>query len=187
VRSWLFGGNTVVRVGVVVLLFGVAFLLNYAADQGWFPIELRLTGAALAGLGLVAVGVVLRDRRREYALTLQGGGVGIVYLTAFAAVNVYDLIGAGVGLAVMVVLVVIGAVLAVTQDARSLAVLASLGGFLGPVLVSRDASHVALFGCLHRSLLIRQPVSKPTASSASTARLRHIPCASRSRTRARRL
>ena len=29
--------------------------------------------------------------------------------------------------------------------------------------------------CLHRSLLIRQPVSEPTASSASTARLRQIP------------
>ena len=144
-RSWLFGGNTVVRVGVVVLFFGVAFFLNYAADQGWFPIGLRLSGAALAGLGLLAVGWNLRDSRREYALTLQGGGVGIVYLTAFAAVNVYDLIGVGVGLGVMVVLVVLGAVLAVTQDARGLAVLATLGGFLGPVLVSRDASHVALF------------------------------------------
>ncbi len=144
-RSWLFGGNTIVRVGVVVLFFGVAFFLNYAADQGWFPIGLRLSGAALAGLGLLAVGWNLRDSRREYALTLQGGGVGIVYLTAFAAVNVYDLIGVGVGLGVMVVLVVLGAVLAVTQDARGLAVLATLGGFLGPVLVSRDASHVALF------------------------------------------
>ena len=41
-------------------------------------------------------------------------------------------------------------------------------------------------GCLHRSLLIRQPVSEPTASSASTARLRQIPWARRSRTRARR-
>ena len=41
-------------------------------------------------------------------------------------------------------------------------------------------------GCLHRSLLIRQPVSEPTASSASTARLRQIPWAGRSRTRARR-
>ena len=59
--------------------------------------------------------------------------------------NVYDLIGAGVGLGVMVGLVVCGALLAVTQNSRGLAVLASLGGFLGPVLVSRDASHVALF------------------------------------------
>ena len=41
-------------------------------------------------------------------------------------------------------------------------------------------------GCLHRSLLIRQPVSEPTASSASTARLRQIPWAGRSRTHARR-
>ena len=144
-KSWLFGGNIVVRVGVVVLFFGVAFFLNYAADQGWFPIELRLSAAALVGLGLLAIGWNLRDLRREYALTLQGAGAGIVYLTAFAAVNVYDLIGVGVGLGVMVILVVLGAVLAVAQDARSLAVLATLGGFLGPVLVSRDASHVALF------------------------------------------
>ena len=72
-RSWLFGGNTVVRVGVVILFFGVAFLLNYAAERGWFPVELRLSGAALGGLGLLAVGWILRESRREYALALQGG------------------------------------------------------------------------------------------------------------------
>ena len=144
-KSWLFGGNTVVRVGVVILFVGVAFLFNYAADRGWLPIELRLGGAAVGGLGLLAVGWTLRRSRREYGLALQGGGAGIVYLTSFAAVNVYGLIGAGVGLAVMVALVVCGTLLAVTQNSRGLAVLASLGGFLGPVLVTRDASHVALF------------------------------------------
>ena len=45
---------------------------------------------------------------------------------------------------------------------------------------------IGILRCLHRSLLIRQPVSEPTASSASTARLRQIPWAGRSRTRARR-
>ena len=144
-RAWLFGGNTVVRVGVVILFFGVAFFLGYVADRGWLPIELRLSGAATAGMALLAIGWRLRSARREYALALQGGGAGIVYLTAFAAVNFYDLIGATAGLGVMLVLVVLAAILAVTQDARSLAVLASLGGFLGPVLVSRDGSHVALF------------------------------------------
>ena len=48
------------------------------------------------------------------------------------------------------------------------------------------AREVRAGGCLHRSLLIRQPVSEPTASSASTARLRQILWAGRSRTRARR-
>ncbi len=145
IRAWLFGGNTVVRVGVVILFFGVAFFLNYVVDRGWFPIELRLVSAACAGLGLLATGWHFRDSRRDYGLALQGGGVGIVYLTTFAAVTVYDLIGVGVGLGAIVVLVALGAVLAVVQDARSLAILATLGGFLGPVLVSRDASHVALF------------------------------------------
>ena len=144
-RAWLFGGNTVVRVGVVILFFGVAFFLNYVAERGWIPIELRLGAAATAGVALLAVGWRLRNARREYAVALQGAGAGVAYLTAFAAVNLYDVIGTAVGLSIMLVLVVLAAVLAVTQDARSLAVLATLGGFLGPVLVSRDGGHVALF------------------------------------------
>ncbi len=144
-RAWLFGGNTVVRVGVVILFFGVAFFLAYVAELGLLPVELRLGGAATAGIALLTIGWRLRESRRDYALALQGGGTGIVYLTVFAAVNLYDLIGATVGLGMMVVLVLLATVSAVTQNARSLAVLASLGGFLGPVLISQDGSHVALF------------------------------------------
>ncbi|WP_446513551.1 hypothetical protein, partial [Photobacterium sp. DNB22_13_2] len=32
-RDWLLGGNSVVRVGILILFFGVAFLLKYAADN----------------------------------------------------------------------------------------------------------------------------------------------------------
>ena len=42
----LFGGNLVVKVGVVVLFFGVAFLLRYAYERVHVPIELRLAGIA---------------------------------------------------------------------------------------------------------------------------------------------
>ena len=144
-RSLLLGGNALARVGAVILFFGFSFFLAYAAERGWFSIELRLGAAAMTGTALLGIGWRLRVSRREYALALQGCGAGIVYLTAFAAVNLYGLISAGFGLGLMLVLVVLTAVLAVRQDARSLAVLASLGGFLGPVLVTRDATHVALF------------------------------------------
>ena len=114
-RAWLFGGNTVVRVGVVVLLFGVAFFLNFAIDRGFLPVEVRLTFAALGGIALTALGWWLRLRRRDYALVLQGGGIGIVYLTVFAAVNLYDLITPGPGLALMVALVALSSALAVCR------------------------------------------------------------------------
>ena len=39
---------------------------------------------------------------------------------------------------------------------------------------ARARGATVVIRCLHRSLLIRQPVSEPTASSASTARLRQI-------------
>ncbi len=144
-RPVFLGGHTLVRVGVILLFFGFSFFLSYVAERGWFPIELRLSAAGAAGVALLAVGWRLRESRREYSLALQGCGAGIVYLTAFAAVNYYAVVGAGVGLGVMSVLVALTATLAVRQDAPSLAVLASLGGFLAPVLVTRDAGHVALF------------------------------------------
>ena len=144
-HSFLFGGNTLTRVGVILLFFGFAFFLSYAAEQGWFSIQLRLSVAAAAGVALLTLGWLLRDLRREYALALQGGGAGIAYLTAFAAVNSYDVIGSGAGLSAMILLVAVTGALALRQDAPSLALLSSLGGFLGPVLVTRDASHVALF------------------------------------------
>ena len=55
-RDWLLGGNTVVRVGIIVLFFGVAFLLKYAADNNMLPIEFRLAGTALAAAALLAIG-----------------------------------------------------------------------------------------------------------------------------------
>ncbi|MEN8108486.1 MAG: DUF2339 domain-containing protein, partial [Pseudomonadota bacterium] len=145
IKTWLLGGNTVARIGVVILFLGVAFFLKYAVDRGWLPVELRLAGAALGGLVLIALGWRLRTHRLHYALVLQGGGMGIVYLTVFAAVSLYSLMATTPGLLLMVVLVLLSSALAVLQNARSLAVLAMIGGFLAPVFISRDGSHVVLF------------------------------------------
>ena len=45
--NFFFGGNTLVRFGVIVLFFGVAFLLKYASEQIEISIEARLIGVAL--------------------------------------------------------------------------------------------------------------------------------------------
>src|SRR5262245_37903220 len=81
VWRWLMGGNTLVRAGVVVLFFGVAFLLKYAYEHTHVPIELRLMGVALGAVALLGIGWRLRLKRPGYALALQGGGVGVLYLT----------------------------------------------------------------------------------------------------------
>ncbi|RQU09662.1 DUF2339 domain-containing protein [Burkholderia cenocepacia] len=145
-RDWLLGGNTVVRVGIIVLFFGVAFLLKYAADNAMLPIEFRLAGTALAAAALLAIGWRVRPRRAAYGLVLQGGGVGILYLTIFAATKLYALLPIGAAFPLMVAVCALSAFLAVRQNALPLAFMGSAGGFLAPILLSTgQGNHVALF------------------------------------------
>jgi uncharacterized membrane protein len=143
---WLTGGNTVVRVGVVILFFGVAFLLKYAYARVQVPITLRLSGAAAGAIVLLVFGWQLRTRRAGYALALQGGGVGILYLVIFAAFRLYRVLPATPAFVLLVCVAAFSAFLAVAQDSLALAVLGVSGGFLAPILASTGAgSHVALF------------------------------------------
>jgi uncharacterized membrane protein len=145
-RDWLLGGNTVVRVGIIVLFFGVAFLLKYAADNDMLPIEFRLASTALAAAALLAIGWRVRARRAAYGLELQGGGIGILDLTIFAATKLYALLPVGAAFPLMVAVCALSAFLAVRQNALPLAFMGSAGGFLAPVLLSTGhGSHVALF------------------------------------------
>lgn len=143
---WLFGGNTVVRVGIVILFFGVAFLLKYAYERVHVPIELRLSGVALFGIALLVVGWRLRDKRSGYAQALQGGGVGVLYLTVFAALRLYQLMPPAAAMGLLIGIAAFSAVLALLQNGRSLALLGTSGGFLAPILASTGSgSHVMLF------------------------------------------
>jgi uncharacterized membrane protein len=148
VRQWLTTGNVPVKIGVIVSFFGVAFLLKYAVDRRLFafPIELRLLLVAAAAVVLLIVGWRLRARARTYALSVQGAGLGILYMTTFAAYRLYGLIPSPFAFVLLVVLTVAGGALAVLQDARGLALFGVVGGFLAPILASSGSgNHVVLF------------------------------------------
>jgi uncharacterized membrane protein len=146
IRSFFTGGNTLVRVGVIVLFFGVAFLLRYMAEHSHISIEVRLTGVALASIALIILGWRLRKTRGGYALALQGGGVGILYLIVFAALRLYSILPAALAFPALVVIAILSAALAVLQNSMAFALLALSGGFMAPVLASTgEGSHVVLF------------------------------------------
>ncbi len=145
-RAWLLGGNTVLRVGLILLFLGLAFLLNYATEGLVIPVEIRYAGVALAALVLIGLGWRLRERRRAYALLLQGTGIGVLYLTVFAAMRLHPLLPPLLGFALLVAITASAAVLAVLQNAMGLAAAAALGGFAAPLLASTgEGNHVMLF------------------------------------------
>ena len=147
-KRWLTTGNVPVKLGVIVSFFGVAFLLRYAVDQGYIVISIEaryLAVTAVAGV-LLAIGWRLREKLPVYALSLQGGGIGMLYLTIFAAFRLHEIVPAPFAFVLLLALTAFTGVLAVLQDSMALATLGTVGGFLAPVLVSTGGgNHVALF------------------------------------------
>lgn len=144
--SWFMAGNPLAKLGIILLFFGVSYLLKYSADHNLFPIEWRLAGAGFFASGLLGLGWFLRKRNTLFGLILQGGAIGALYITSFTAFRIYAVLPHAAAFGFMLLICAASVLLAIVQDALSLAALASLGGYLAPVLTSTGGgSHIALF------------------------------------------
>ncbi len=142
----LLEGNIVAKLGVVILFFGVGFLLKFAYDRGMFPPQLRLLGVAAASVAMFVIGRRLLEKQRTYAIVLMGGAMGLLYLDVFFALKTFALISAPFGFALFAALGVATLLLAVRLDARAFAVLGLTGAFMAPILASTGSgNHVLLF------------------------------------------
>ena len=148
-RRWenSLGGTWLNRVGALVLVLGIGFFLRYAFDHRWIGPAGRVTLGVVAGVALLLVGE--RLQRAAYRVPAQGvvaAGIATLYLSFYAAHSFYQLIPRPTAFAFMVLVTATGLALALHHEARAIATLANLGGFLTPVLLSvdRDAG-VALF------------------------------------------
>lgn len=137
--EWFTGGNTIVRVGLVVLFVGLVFLARLVANAGLFPLEARLATVGLIGAALLGIGFVKRIERPDFALHLQGGGVAVMYLTVFAAARIYEVMPPLAAFGFMVLIAALGAFLAVMQDSRVMALASFLGGYAVPVMLGGEA------------------------------------------------
>lgn len=143
---WFFQGNPLAKLGVLLLFFGLAFLLRYTVEHALLPLELRLAIAALFAIVLLLAGWRLRHKQPVYALILQGGATGALYLTVFGAFRLWQMLPMTLAFVLLILICVASVGLALLQKALSLAMLASLGGYLAPLLLSSGSgNHVALF------------------------------------------
>jgi len=144
--NYFTGGNLLVRIGGVILFFGLAFLVKYAAEHTTISMEFRLGFVALVAVGFIVLGWRLREREGAYGQILQGLGVATLYLVIYGASKFYTLLSLESAFVLMLIVVVLGSFLALKQSSLPLALFATTGGFLVPILTSTgEGSHVTLF------------------------------------------
>jgi len=145
-KNYFNTGNIVVKIGGVILFFGLAFLAKYASERSLISIEVRLLALVLFSFVLTGFGWKLRMREGYYGLVLQGLGIGVFYLVVFVSTKLYTLLPPSLAFIVMLSIVIFGSLLAIVQNALPLAIFAIGGGFLAPILTSDGSgSHITLF------------------------------------------
>ena len=111
-RDWeaILGGNWLNKIGVFVLVVGLALLLSYSFTQ-FGPLG-RVAICLAASLSLLAAGAILesKERYRMFARGLLGGGWAALYVTVYAmhAVEAARVIESPVGGAILLLTVATG-------------------------------------------------------------------------------
>ena len=140
------GGRWLQHAGLIVLLLGIAFFLRYAFEHEWLSPGVRVALGVVVGVAMAAGGVRLASRYRAYGLLLAGGGIAALYLSLYAALNLYGLVGPQLAFAALVVVTAAAALLADRTDSQAIALMAVCGGFATPFLVGgRGDQQVSLF------------------------------------------
>jgi uncharacterized membrane protein len=132
---------------------GLAFVVTLglfvkiAWDNNWVGPTGRVLSGAVFGLGLLAGGVRLMKRvYRPLGQALAGAGLAGLYTSAFAAHAVYHLIPREMSGTLMVLITGCAVLLAARLDARILAALAWVGGYMMPILLATgEDKAIALF------------------------------------------
>ena len=142
------GTRWIGRIGVLAILFGVAFFLKYSFDNKLIGETGRVMLGIFWGAAFISAGEYLQKKRDMslYGQMLSGGGLGTLYLSIYGAFALYHLIPAPLAMGALVVTTTTGMLLSIRYNSYSLAALALLGGFLTPIMLSTGKNQpLALF------------------------------------------
>ncbi len=141
------GANWLSKIGVVAIVLGMSFFLKYAIDNQWIGERGRVSLGIAVGLSFLFWGEKLSKKQYPaYGLTVLGGGIAILYFSVYAAFSFYQLLPQWFAFLLMLMITLTAVLGSLRYNAKIIAYLGLIGGFLTPVMLStgRD-NQVGLF------------------------------------------
>ena len=140
------GENLANKIGIAVLVLGIGFFVKYAIDQNWIKEAGRVCIGIGCGIIMIGIAHYLRNTYRSFSSVMAGGGIAVFYFTIAFAFHEYNMFSQTKAFIIMVVITAFAVVISLLYDKIELAVIATVGGFLVPFLVSTGSgNYIVLF------------------------------------------
>ena len=135
------GENLVNKIGIAILVLAIGFFVKYAIDNNWVGPVGRVGIGVLCGGILVAFAHRMRNSYKAFSSVLVGGGIAIFYFTITLAFQEFHLFSQPVALVILIGITVFSVALSLLYDKQELAVIALIGGFASPFMVSNGSNN----------------------------------------------
>ena len=143
------GENLINKIGISVLVLGIAYFVKYAIDQNWIKEAGRVGIGIGCGMILISLAQYLRNSYRSFSSVLAGGGIAVFYFTIAFAFHEYQLFSQTAAFVIMIIITVFAVAFSLLYNKLELAVIAAIGGFITPFLVSTGTgNYIILFSYL---------------------------------------
>jgi uncharacterized membrane protein len=136
------GSQLFSRIGIVALLVATTLFLKWAIDNHYIGPLGRILAGLIAGAAVVIWSEQFRRQGfNAFSYSLKAVGSGALYLSLWAAFQLYHLLPAGAALGAMILVTAWNAYMAWSQNSEILAAYAVAGGFATPLLLSTGGNH----------------------------------------------
>ena len=134
------------KIGVAILVIGIAFFVKFAIDQNWIKPIGRVAIGVLCGLIVLGFAHRLRKNFQAFSSVLVAGGIAVFYFTIGIAFHQYHIFGQTAAFIIMLLITSFSVFISIAYNRQELAALSIIGGFATPFMLSTgEGNYQVLF------------------------------------------
>ncbi len=135
------GENLISKIGIVILILGVAIGAKYAIDNGWVSPLMRIVFGYVMGFGLLGFAVRLKAKYLNFSAVLLSGGMAIMYFVTYFAYAYYGLMPQAAAFILMAMFTAFTVASAIFYNRQVIAHIGLVGAYAVPFLLSDDSGN----------------------------------------------
>ncbi len=138
------GENLISKIGILILIIGVAIGAKYAIDKELLSPLTRIILGYLVGAGLMGFALKLKAKYESFSAVLLSGAIAIMYFLTYAAYDFFSLIPQQIAFGLMVIFTAFTIVAAIKYNKQVIAHIGLVGAYGVPFLLSDGSGQVAV-------------------------------------------